>query len=543
LVVVAICLGLLLAGLVVLRLDPGTEAGASRRCPDTRVTLSADPAIAHLVEEATADLGPWLEAGDCFAVDVVSQDSATTAAEIARPEGVGLSAPLPDLWLPESSVWLRQAGASRVGAERLGDDSVSVALSPVVVAMRRRAAEAVGWPRDQLSWRAMLAEPEGRRALATTDIDADAAGLLSLSALSGASPRRLLTVTRRLSVPLVGDEPPARLVVSGEVDAIPSSEQGVIEANKRAPDGAELVAVYDARIRSSLDFPLTTLTGDADQPDELAHTADVVEEALLDPATQDLFAAAGLRTPQGVLAGPYGERQGVVPEAEPGARAPSVAQVRDLSSAWATVGRRSRLLVLVDRSGSMAETLPGSSRTRAELAQTSLGTAIRTISPDSDVGLWAFTTGLSGGDTDVLVPTGPLDSTLAPGGPTRRDDLLAQVEQLDPKIGGGTPLYDAVLAGFRDAQRDFAYGRLNALIVVTDGRNEDARSVSLERLLDTLRLEFDGVRPVRIIAIGYGAQADTETLRRITDITGGRVYRALTADEVRTAFADVLADL
>ena len=341
----------------------------------------------------------------------------------------------------------------------------------------------------------------------------------------------------------MGDEPPARLVVSGEVDAIPSSEQGVIEANKRAPDGAQLVAVYDAGVRSSLDFPLTTVAGDAGQPEEVSHAADVVAEALLDPATQDLFAAAGLRTPRGVLAGPYGERQGVVPDAEPGARAPSVAQVRDLSSAWATVGRRSRLLVLVDRSGSMAETLPGSTRTRAELAQRSLSTAIRTIAPDSDVGLWAFTTGLPGGDAEVLVPTGPLDSTLAPGGPTRREDLLAQVERLTPRIGGGTPLYDAVLAGFRDAQRDFAYGRLNALIVVTDGRNEDARSISLDTLLDTLRVEFDGVRPVRIIAIGYGAQADTDTLRRITDITGGRVYRALTAGEVSTAFAEVLADL
>ena len=545
LLALVICLGLLLTLLLVLRPDPvGPEAGATRPCADTRVTLSADPAIAPLVEEATADLGPWLRTGECVAVDVVGQDSATTAAEIARPEGVGLSAPLPDLWLPDSSVWLRLAGSSRVGAQRLGDESTSVALSPVVMAMRRTAAEAAGWPGRALSWRVLLDEPEGQRDLATTDIDLDAPGLLSLSALTGDSPQRLLTVSRRLSVPLVGDEPPARLVASGEVDAIPSSEQGVIAANRDATDRAQLAAVYDPRIRSSLDFPLTTVSaGDAPVSDEVARAADVVEEALRDDATQDLFTTAGLRTPAGDLAGLYGVRQGVVPEVEPAARVPSVAQVRDLSAAWATVGRRSRMLVVVDRSGSMAETLPGSARTRAALAQTSLGTAIRTMAPDSDVGLWAFTTGLPGGDQEVLVPTGPLDSPLAPGGPTRRSSLLAQVEQLDPRIGGGTPLYDAVLAGFRDAQRNFAYGRLNALIVLTDGRNEDARSISLDRLLDTLRLEFDGVRPVRIIAIGYGVQADTATLRRITDITGGRVYRALTADEVRTAFAEVLADL
>ena len=205
------------------------------------------------------------------------------------------------------------------------------------------------------------------------------------------------------------------------------------------------------------------------------------------------MAAAGLRTPDGVLAGPYGERQGVVPDAETGDRLPSVETMRALSSAWATVGRRSRLLVLVDRSGSMAETLPDSTDTRADLAQKSLRQAIGSFAPDSDVGLWSFTTGLPGGDVEVLVPTGSMASSV--GGTTRRETLLSAVDGLDPKIGGGTPLYDAVQAGYREAQADFAYGRLNALIVITDGRNEDAQSVSLGRLLDALRLQFDGVRP------------------------------------------------
>jgi hypothetical protein len=99
------------------------------------------------------------------------------------------------------------------------------------------------------------------------------------------------------------------------------------------------------------------------------------------------------------------------------------------------------------------------------------------------------------------------------------------------------------LAAYRNAEANFAYGRLNALVVITDGRNEDARSISLGSLLDSLRVQFDGVRPVRIIAIGYGRQADTATLSRITDITGGRTYQALTADEVDKAFVQVLADL
>jgi Mg-chelatase subunit ChlD len=542
-VLAVVVVALAVTGVLLVRSDV-LDTTASAGCEPTTVTLSADPAIATLVDEATADLGPWLAEGDCFAVDVVSQQSSTTAAEIARPEGVGMSAPLPDLWLPDSSVWLDLAGASEAGDGRLADTSASVAVSPVVLAMPRDVAEAAGWPERQPSWRALLAQPEGRRALAVTDIEVDAPGMLTVSALTGSSPARLLGLTRRLAVPLLGNRSAAQVAASGEVDAIPSSEQEVIAANRSAREADQVVAVYDARVASSLDFPLTAVAADGGETsDVVRRAASVVEAALLDPATQDLLAAAGLRTAGGGdLAAMYGERQGVLPEEHVGDRGPSVRAVRTLSRAWDSVGRRSRMLVLVDRSGSMAERLPGSRRTRAELAQSSLREAIQQIAPDSDVGLWSFTTGLRQGDWDVLVPTGPLDAGSTTGA-TRREELLGAVGGLDPEPGGGTPLYDAVLAGYRDAQRDFSYGRLNAVIVVTDGRNQDPRSISLAHLLDALRLQFDGVRPVRIIAIGYGAQADTRTLRRITDITGGRTYRTLTASQVDNAFAEVLSNL
>src|SRR6185436_13894933 len=149
---------------------------------------------------------------------------------------------------------------------------------------------------------------------------------------------------------------------------------------------------------------------------------------------------------------------------------------------------------------SMAQTLGDSESSKAQLAQAALAELVRGLAPDSDMGLWAFTSGLSDGDTEELVGTGPVGE--------KRDALLAGVRQLDPVLGGATPLYDAVLAGFRAAQGDFSYGRLNALVVVSDGRNVGSPSISLPELLDALRLEFDGVRPVRIITVAYGAGAD-----------------------------------
>jgi len=124
-----------------------------------------------------------------------------------------------------------------------------------------------------------------------------------------------------------------------------------------------------------------------------------------------------------------------------------------------------------------------------------------------------------------------------------REALLSAINGLDPVIGGSTPLYDSVLAAFRNAQRGFAYGRFNAVVVITDGRNEDPGSITLTTLLDSLRLEYDGIRPVRIVTIAYGQDADVATLKRIADTTGGRSYEALTGDQVTAALATAIADL
>ncbi len=544
---VVICLAVVAAAtFAVIRLGDGGSGSASKpSCDRPPVALSVDPRIATVVTEATADLGPWLQASDCLTVEVSSRASATTASEVARAEGQGLSAPLPDLWIPDSSVWLNLARGSKVGASRLPDPAVSVATSPVVIAMQKSRAQAMGWPDRQPSWRRLLATRDGTMQLATTDIDVDAAGLLSLDTLSGSrSSQALAGLSSRLAVPLLGDRSAAQLVVDGTADAIPSSEQDVLRANQDASDDQKLVAAYDPQLKgASLDFPLTAVRppegGDSAQVD---HAMDVVREALLDPATQELVTAAGLRTSKGKLAKVFGEPQGVLPSVSVVTRTPPTATITSLITAWSSIGRRSRLLIVVDRSGSMAESLPGSRRTRAKLAQTSLRQVIRATAPDSDLGLWSFTTGLATGDSTVLVPIGPLGSTVE-AGETRRAALLSAVDTLNPKLGGGTPLYDTVLASFRSAQKAYSYGRLNAVIVVTDGRNQDPRSISLPALLDDLKVEFDGVRPVRIIAIAYGDQVDAGILRKITDVTGGRTYQALTAKDVSGVFAQVLSDL
>ncbi len=533
------------AGAVGFRLITGEglpEIVTGGPCQPQRIRLVVDPKIAATVTEATSDLSPWLD-DDCVRVAVTAQDSATTAEEVARAEGHGFSS-RPDLWLPDSTTWLNLASDTKAGAARIVGDATTVATSPSVIALRSDTAETLGWPDEEPTWEQLLALPEDDIRLAASELDRQAAGIASVAALTEGSGGALEDVANRVTLPLLGARTPAQLAADDQADAVPASEQEVLSANQAAGDRV-LVAAYDPALGAALDYPLVRIDNSGGEDTDALDTAyDAVSEALRAEATADLLQQAGFRTPAGELAQMYDEREGVQGDAKlSSAKEPSGETIRSTAKEWNTAGRRARLLVLVDRSGSMAELVPGTVESRATLAQASLTELVQGAAPDSDIGLWTFTTGLGTTDYAELIPTGPMDQPVTGEDTPRRGALLAAIPGLDPVPDGATPLYDSVLAAFRSAQGGFAYGRFNAVVVVTDGRNEDPGSISLPTLLDTLRLEFDGIKPVRIVTIAYGEQADVATLRLIADTTGGRSYQALTSDEVSEAFTKALADL
>ena len=516
--------------------EPDASAEA---CTAPPVRVGADPAIADVLTRATADLEPWLDAGECLTIQVRDLASGETAAQLTRDAGTGFAAPLPDIWVPDSSLWLAVAGGTQTGEERLPETGTSIASSPVVVAVPAAMARRQGWPDQQPTWQGLLNQSGIR--VAMTDPRNDPCAAATLLALMSERTESLAAVARRFSVPITPEGPTAALAGTGAADAVPTSEVAVIRTNQ-ASGSTSVVAGYDPSVSANLDFPMVPVApGGGDLPAATERAAEVLRAALLSPASQQLFGDAGLRTSDGALAATWGESDGVLDRTRPAAAPYAPEQVRSVMQRWTSVGRRFRLLMLVDRSGSMAQPLPGSSSSKATLAQAALDELVRGLAPDSDMGLWSFTTGLPGGDVEELVGTGPVAADV--DGTSRRDALLAGVRALDPKIGGATPLYDAVLAGFTAAQRSFAYGRLNALVVVSDGRNQDPASISLPQLLDRLRLQFDGVRPVRIITVAYGARADAATLRRISLVTGGRSYLALDPSDISRVLTRAVANL
>ena len=107
----------------------------------------------------------------------------------------------------------------------------------------------------------------------------------------------------------------------------------------------------------------------------------------------------------------------------------------------------------------------------------------------------------------------------------RKGDLRAVIQQLTPVHGGRTPLYATTRAAVRAAAEAFAADRINAVLLLTDGHNEDASDTDLTGLLRELQLQPDG-RLVRVFTVGYGEDADTDTLTKIARASRGAFYAA-----------------
>ena len=87
------------------------------------------------------------------------------------------------------------------------------------------------------------------------------------------------------------------------------------------------------------------------------------------------------------------------------------------------------------------------------------------------IGLWTFSTELDGSrDYRQLVPIGPLSG--------QRAELERALAAITPKPSGDTGLYDTMLAAYQAVQEDWEPGRVNSVVLFTDGKNEDANGLN-----------------------------------------------------------------
>jgi hypothetical protein len=138
-----------------------------------------------------------------------------------------------------------------------------------------------------------------------------------------------------------------------------------------------------------------------------------------------------------------------------------------------------------------------------------------------------------------LVPTRTLDADA--GGQPQRDELAEQLETIPDRLApGGTGLYDTTLAAVRAARADYDPTSVSSVVIVTDGRDEDDGSIGLDELVRRLAEETDETRPVKVVAIALGPEADLSALQRVAEATGGGAYSAVDENDLQTVLFDAL---
>lgn len=94
------------------------------------------------------------------------------------------------------------------------------------------------------------------------------------------------------------------------------------------------------------------------------------------------------------------------------------------------------------------------------------------------------------------------------------------------EAGGYTTLLDAVWAAYEELQRVAEADAVNAIVVMSDGRENDSQLA----FRDLERAVGDGQVPVQIHTVAFGSNADSRMLEDLARVGGGIFHRAEAID-------------
>jgi Ca-activated chloride channel family protein len=461
----------------------------------------------------------------------------------------------PAVFSPASGVYialLNQAWLARAGNTRaLAPAGESVVISPLVIAMWRPMAEALGWPAKALGWADIIrigrdpagwggkptSRPEwGRFKLGHTHPEFSTSGLLAVlaEAYAGAGKTRGLDAkdlqAKKTRDFVAGVE--AAIVHYGKstgffadkmltrgptyLSAAVMYENLVIESYGRLTRDMPLVAIYPREGTFWSDHPYSILDAPWVTP-PLREGAEAFLAFLKARPAQERALALGFRPadPAIAMGAPLDAAHGVDPkQPQTLLEIPDPATLSRLLELWREAKKSSDVTLVFDKSGSM-EGEP--------LAQAKAGALafLNDLQPRDSASLLFF-------DGQIYPVVGP---TVGPG----KAALAARIQQAI--AGGGTALYDAVLAAY-DATNQRAHqepGRIHALVVMTDGKDEHSRS-SLEMVKQ--KLTSEGEAPVKVFTIAYGNAADAQPLAVIAEAGGGSQSRG-TVEDIVQVYRDI----
>jgi Ca-activated chloride channel family protein len=576
------------------------EPAQSQACPagDVSLQVVVSPDQAEVVSQAAAEYERRRPAADgrCVDVQVRGTESVEAAAALSTGWDEAAQGARPDVWVPASSAWPLQVALRQQASKQavlIPLEYPKIATTPMVMAMPKPMAEALGWPRQELGFKELLGavtnaegwgafgHPEwGAFRLGKTDPNLSTPGLEALIAAVFAATGQ----TSELSVEtLVKQENQLRQVILGLerapgqdadtpatflanlqqadqagqtldfVSAVPLDEKSVWDYNRGNAAGrgdesgggdkpeVPLVAVYPKEGTLEADHPWVVLRAPWVDDTKRKAAAGFLDYLRSEPV-QTRFQEAGFRTSEGRPGPQLSEENGLLPDQPARVLAPPAPKVVAAAlESWNAARKRSNVLAVYDVSGSMKEEVPGTGgKTKMDIVKTAAGQALALFAPETNLGTWVFSSDLAGGrDWAESVPIGPTNARL-PNGKIRREVLAEALARLQA-TDGDTGLYDTTLAAFRALKRSYAPDRINIVVLLTDGINDDPTGgIDRTELLRRLKAEQDQDKPVRIITVAYGANADATSLKLISQATGGLAYVSRDPRDILRVFTDAI---
>lgn len=541
----------------------------------TPVDIAAAPASAQLLDDAARRFNGSPDAklhdGTCAFVRVQSVESPVALRELQDgwPDADRLG-PAPIVWVPESTMWgeLLDARLARAHRAALAPNGTPFARTPLVVAMPATMAKAIAGARHTVDWTELArlaASPRGWGAYGHREWGAfrlgkgnpnwSATGLdqtIALDAAPTADPQALERSVVYYSDPSVdldnwkrlAELAPARALAY--CSAVITDERSVVAYNtghdltttkldgNASKPKLPVVALYprDAAVES--DNPMIVLN--APWSSRVARDgARRFTRFALQSETQAAVAAAGFRPVRaGVQAKLLTAANGVDPTAGTRSVAPaSPGEIDRALTRWQATRRPARVLVLFDVSDSMgdaADPLTAATPTKLALAKMALTDALGELAPGDEIGLRVFSTALPGSpnpDWRDVVPMGRLADN--------RRRLVDAIAALKP--WRGSPLYRATQNAYDTVARRVDPRRIDSVVLLTDGYNEDDHDTDLDALLTHLSARPD----VRVFTITYGGGADGKTLTKIAGATNAANFDATDTRDIAEMVSRALA--
>lgn len=547
-----------LAGLAVVVLVAGTFVvlfgGGGALCATREpvlVNVAAATDVAPVAMEAANRFNETKTSsgGRCVLVQVTEQPPATVLRTLIG-ERAGVLRERPDGWIADSSAWIRLA--RKQGASALPAGESVVATSPLVFATRSSLARRFSVGGTEMNWRMVFPATVRGRLLPTEnepdvvrvpDPSLAGAGIATVAAardVVGTGPEADKALTAFVRWAQAGSTPDYRSMLAAVDDrafwqrpVVIVPEQSVWNHNRR-PSPDPVVALHPREGTINLDYPYVVTATDP----EVAEASTVFAGWLRGPEAQEIVRRAGFRSGDGLLApispGPE------IPSEAPLTR-PSVTpeDIDEALQAWSRLAPPTNILVLADTSRHMAEPIKGGT-TRVGVALEAAKIGLRLFPESTHMGMWEFADSLGGGKGYLeRVSLGPINRP-ASGQVVRRGVLDGLTTTITPHPRLDSSLYDAILGGFRKVSAEYREEMNNVLLVITSGR-DDGRGTRFQPLLDELKKQWDPDKPVQIVIIAFGDDADRDGLARITAATNGSLHVAREPGEIIDVFLAALA--